>query len=498
MKKIEIVLYAISGFSFLTVAYLFISGQGFIILSSSELAFLLSILGPLEILIASLLLGFSYISYRIDGQFRSLVFFFVAVNLIITGLFYMVTNVAMIGISPFANRDRNRTLIMLFGFVLSPGVLFGTLGEQISKMRKYGFLLWSGIVMPLLNLWFFISPDPVFVSVQEGEGLGRIALISWLIAFAVVLSALLAIVKLVRTYRNHRNSLDLALLLSLIHWIVASTLLLIQQSPLSFQEIIWFSIVISGILIQVVGIAHASIIYPLRKLEEEVTLRTTQYEKAMSESEYILNMWSHKIGNLLQGIFTYLELLEEEQMSFGHVSSYLTPSMQLGQSASIINRQVSVLSELKSHAPPNSPVNLLNSIHEGVMQAIEIFGAQAFYVHEPDVRIVPYVKADEYLKIIFVNMIAFALEMGSYPTIEFEILTPQIQYVEILCRLRGIIIASDIKDSLIGEMNPQKTILGLDLFTIRLLIEKYGGIISYEELGPSDIQLKLQIPTVIG
>ena len=46
-------------------------------------------------------------------------------------------------------------------------------------------------------------------------------------------------------------------------------------------------------------------------------------------------------------------------------------------------------------------------------------------------------------------------------------------------RSEGKELPGDVQESLIEDLNPSKTALGLGLFTVRLLMEHYGGSIEY-------------------
>ena len=153
------------------------SGIIYIELVPEHMAFVLSILVPIATMMAGIVFTYSLAQFILQKRFRNLILVFFAVNMIITTILYFMTNSALVSISPFADRERNRTIVALFAFVLTPSLLFAGVSEEIDYGQKRMILatLWGGLVVPVLMIWFMISPEAVFVTRIPGEGLTSIA-----------------------------------------------------------------------------------------------------------------------------------------------------------------------------------------------------------------------------------------------------------------------------------------------------------------------------------
>jgi predicted neutral ceramidase superfamily lipid hydrolase len=95
-------------------------GIPYVLLESSHMSFWLAILMPLGTIMSGIIFSYSLAQYTLDKQFRDLVLLLMAINMILDGFLYLLTNVSFAELSPFADRDRNRTIVIAFGLILGP------------------------------------------------------------------------------------------------------------------------------------------------------------------------------------------------------------------------------------------------------------------------------------------------------------------------------------------------------------------------------------------
>ncbi|MFX0108663.1 MAG: hypothetical protein ACFE7R_10285, partial [Candidatus Hodarchaeota archaeon] len=142
------------------------NGSAWVILGSNQMVFVLTIVAALQLMIAGVVLAYSLVSYYQEDNFRDLILILIAADVILGTLLYLMTNAAYADFSPFADRYRNRTLVATYAFTIAPFVLFGSIRSSSHTTRKQRVisLLWGLVIAPSFSLWFFLSPEPVFIT----------------------------------------------------------------------------------------------------------------------------------------------------------------------------------------------------------------------------------------------------------------------------------------------------------------------------------------------
>ena len=421
----------------------------------------------------------SLAQYIINRRFRSLIFIFLAANLILTSILYLLTNASMESLLPFADRDRNRTIVVAFALAIAPTILFGSIAEdtELDKTRIYALILWSGILTPLVSIWFFISPEPLFSTTIPGQGLSFISVI---ILICITPLFAIAMLKHYLSWQRNRNRQDLASFLSTVLWIYAIVLFFLQSNPLQYMEIIWLSVFISGELLITLVTISKEMIKPQQSLSSLVDIRTEELSESKRESEFYLNIWGHKIGNLLQSLTLYLELFSSGKKSVEDLTSIAETALDIGHEADQINKQVAALIRLKEKEKHELvPVNLVDAIKSSCRVTEEIYGSSCFSksIEYPIDTI--YVQGDELLETALENLFLFICRHDSdrmiliYPTVKSEKVTINVDFDE--PRL-----SKDIEESLFSSLQPAHTTMSLDLFLVKILMERYGGKLEYE------------------
>jgi len=169
--RVDLIVVVIFIVVLLLIMFTLLTGLVWIELDIPQLGLWINILLPLEIAVISVVFAYSFVRYTQDQYFRDLALILIALNAIIMVLFYLLTNVAAIDWSPFASRERNRTIVAAFSFIVGPPLLFGSLTEEapVSKWQRNISLLYGAFITPTVSTWFFLNPEPVFIDCGTGE-----------------------------------------------------------------------------------------------------------------------------------------------------------------------------------------------------------------------------------------------------------------------------------------------------------------------------------------
>jgi len=462
----------------ITSIILVVTNIAFIEMVPEHMALFLIILVSISVMMAGVIFTNSLAQFTIERRLRNLVLIFMSVNIILTFILYLLTNASMESLIPFADRARNRTIVAAISLVLAPSILFGTVSKEIflDKKRTISAILWGGLLCPLVTIWFFISPEPVFITSIPGEG---ITLASVIILVIVIPVFAISIWRYYSAWQRERNRIDLASFLSILLWTYAIALYALQSNPLQFMELIWFSVFISGeLLITLISIS-LQIVKPQKTLSSLIDLRTEELSESEKESEFYLNIWGHKIGNLLQSMMLYLEIFSLGRKSAEELASLAVTARDIGHEADHINKQVAALIRLKEKKSHKLVlVNLADTIKSSCRITEEIYGSSCFSKWSENLIDTVYVQGDEFFEIALVNLFSYICrhnppgKIQICPTLSTETISIQIDFDE--PRL-----PKDIEDSLFSTLQPARTSMSLDLFIVKKLMERYGGTFEY-------------------
>ncbi|TFG28416.1 hypothetical protein EU528_11270 [Candidatus Thorarchaeota archaeon] len=454
------------------------SGIVYIELVPEYMAFILSILVPIATMMAGIVFTYSLAQFILEKRFRNLILVFFAVNMIITTILYFTTNLALVSISPFADRERNRTIVTSFTFILAPSLLFAGVSEEIDYTQKRMIFatLWGVLVIPVLMVWFMLSPEAVFITSIPGEGITPIA---YSILICIIFLFGNALRKYYFAWKAEQKRLDLAALFSLLIWLISVVLFSFQNNPLLFMEIVWFSIYIVGVLVLAIAVITAEVIEPRKTLSELVNIRTSELKESKREIEYYLNIWGHKIGNILQGMTLYMEMISTGTKDNDELKTFADTGLEIGAEAYQINQQVAALIKVKEQDE-----YLLSSIDIG--DAIDITRKSMQDKHgskwrmtSQDINQELFVYADEFLTTIFDALFSFIWKHS--PDSDLQItLEDEKENIILNLQFAGQPISKDIIESLFAELQPTKTTLSLDLFTAKILMKRYKGFFNYK------------------
>jgi hypothetical protein len=237
--------------------------------------------------------------------------------------------------------------------------------------------------------------------------------------------------------------------------------------------------------------AMSSIIEPHKALESLVEERTIQLKESREESEFYLRLWIHKMGNLLQGLISYLQLIEERLATGRSVSDIQTSAIEIGREAVLVNRQVAKLYEIKEWSGShNWPVAVNEFINRSINNVKDLLPDRALKFTLSEIPSNLMVYADGLLDVIFVNLfIRCSLQAAEeYNPIDVQVLTSG-ETVRVSVQSLGKPLSEDIMNSFEDTGTLLRSTLDLDLVMVRMLVEKYGGGIHYGRLTNPDRNL---------
>jgi hypothetical protein len=443
----------------------------------------------LEIAVIGVVFTYSFVRYTQDHQYRHLALIMIALNAMLLCLFYLLTNVAAIDWSPFAGRERNRTIVTVFAFIMGPPLLFGSLTEDapVSKRQRNISLIYGGLVTPSLSTWFLLSHEPVFITSLPGGGFAGITPIAWIILAFIGVTMTAALIRSIQAWRGKHDRIDLSIVMALTLWILSTILFSIQRSPYQIMELVWVSGFIYGFLVIAVAMIITAVIEPHKALVGLVEEKTDEVEASRKESEFYLNLWGHKIGNLLQGLVIYLDLLSLPEPQ--DPQSLQKSAKGLSREAALINRQVGVLAQVKEKSELDlQPLNAHDAI-QGAVKSIEDFTSpETLSLRFHDDADHNWVLADDLLKTVFENLLSFIIRSSKDKASQIDIRFEETKdWVGIHFTYSGDPLSEDAEASVFQELHLFKTTLNLGLYSVKILMDHYEGVFEYHRLQEPDL-----------
>lgn len=464
--------------------FMAVSGYAWVILSIPDFAFWSILLTFLIAVSAGAIATYSFVSFAKKRAMRSLMFILLGANFILWVFLYLVTHPASIEWAvQFASRERNRTLVMAYVFIFIPCILLGSFTGDVKLSRPSATLLiiWGMVVMPIISLWLFFSPEPVFTLTSPEGGVEGLTPIGIVLSFSYLIAQFAAAFRLGYVWLKTREPLDLSLLLTIILWIIGSLFAIILWDPLQIAELLWMTAIISGFLLIAAVQFIKSVIQPHRELESLVEQRTRELELSDQESEFYLNLWTHKMGNILQGIVSYLDLLEHVTQQELDDQGASSVTRELSREAILVNHQVLQLSKIKErYHHPLTQIDVTKAISRAIETATELLGKDVFVINFTyDERII--VKGDDLIDLVFLSAIIFHVRNKLDEKIVLAISSEEFETTQsVFIKCRGKPMSKEIQefvhsDKIIGSVS-----LDLDLFTIKLLMNRYNGSINFQ------------------
>jgi len=461
-----------------------VTGFAWNILSLNQFALGFVILSFLLVVSAGAVLTYSFVSFSQNREVRHLMLLLMSANIILWIFLFLLSHPSSANWSVFfSDRDRNRTLAIAFVLIIIPSILLGSFTGDLKPSRPSVFLLitWGAIIMPCISLWLFFSSEPVFIMVTSEGGIQGLTAIGTIISLGYLISQIIALPRIIHKWRKTKDPIDLSLMLALILWIIGTIFIIVLWDPLQIAELLWLTTIITGFILIATVQFVTSIIHPHKYLESQVFQRTQELNQSKQESDFFLSMWTHKLGNFLQGMVTYLEILEHASQNDDEDIKTRVVARDLSTVAIIVNKQVINLMRIRERQHQVLwPVNLLEVLKEAMNSSDQMIGTENFRVEYGKLED-HIVMADNFLPLVFQSLVSYHYKnrIEDQPIFSVSLETHD-DSLEIIFKSRGENIPQELKDFMENGENIEKIALDLDLFTVKLLITRYHASIRYE------------------
>ena len=477
-NQIITLLFVIISFSFLFAG---VSGSAWQILTIPDFSFTLVILSIALAVTAGAVLTYSFVSFSQNREVRHLMFLVMSANILLWIILYLLSHPSSVDWSPyFSDRDRNRTLAMAFVLVVIPTIVLGSFTGEMKPSRPSVFLLilWGVIILPITSLVLFFSPNPLFIMVTSEGGIQGLTPIGAGISLGYLISQIIVLPWLIHRCRKTRNSTDLSLMLALILWIIGTIFIIILWNPLQSAELLWVSSIIAGFLLIGMSQFMNAIINPHRFLTQKVQQRTRELNYSISESEFFLKMWSHKMGNLLQGMITYLDILEYAAQHSEEDKDTRVAARNLSHEATNVNLQVSQLTRIKEYMDePLIQTDVVSALEKAIDATEQLIGEESFSVQISEMADFS-ITADDFLPLVFQSLFIFYAKNKNDDKIQFTITMNSEETRQVInITSGGEPIPDELREFMEGGQNIEKVVLDLNLFTVKLLLTRYNATI---------------------
>ncbi len=484
LARDKIVLYGIFLSTLVVVAIFLITGQAWVIVSIEQMAVSIVFLSVCLAILGGVIATYSFISYRQTQELRFLVLGLLGFDMVFIAFAFLFTHPSsLLWIPAFADRQRNRSLAVVIAMALVPSVLSGAFRGDVPKIEKqWIYSIWGFFIVPAIVFWFTLSPEPVIITtITSGEGEIFNATPEGLtILLLVVTSFILAFFRYVMEWRKKGDRIILASSLSLFLWIISLILLGILDDPYYTLEIIWYSLIGVGFLLVAVAMITTSILEPHKVLYEIVDDRTRKLEQSEQEIIFYLDMWTHKIGNILQGMITYLELLPGNSED-NNTTVQNELAKDLGREGNLVNRQVIALTKIKqTKGKPLVQVNL----HDAFIVASEDISSYYSVKGTPplDNRVNPdiYVEADALLDQLFLSLFIHVAKTQDIENLQIIVNSESLNdsiITEVVCS--EPVLSTQAQKYIAETGISTQTQLGLELFIMKILLDRYHCKMDY-------------------
>jgi hypothetical protein len=308
-------------------------------------------------------------------------------------------------------------------------------------------------------------------------GLGGLTIAGWAVAIFVPLLIVIAFVRLVGEYKQSRDLVVLAFALALLLWATASLNLSVLWNPDQVAEIVYMTDATAGMAVIGMAMVMDAIVEPFRTLETVIHKRTQELEDSKSETEFFLSAWAHKVGNMLQGITTYLDLVGYAATKGESLVSSQKEAAQLNWEAKIINRQVAWLSRVKaSSKSPLVSVSLGLAISKAATSIAELAETRSILVTPNDEDIC--VLADDNLDLLFAGLFSHCVlpsrMNGASIAVRYD---RDEDKIAVGLNMKTGPSTKDMAEFLRSTSLPSISKLDLDMYMTRLLLNRYGALV---------------------
>ncbi len=224
----------------------------------------------------------------------------------------------------------------------------------------------------------------------------------------------------------------------------------------------------------------------------EKTLKKSEkkYREAYNNANFLKDLFSHDMSNILQSIQMAYELNELyiEQKSIENLKDLARIIKELVRRGAKLVDNTRKLTEIETFDNPASPINLKAIIDQSIKNVRNRFDEKSINIHIESFNANNFVQANDFLIDAFENILINAVLYNKNPIIEVKIKVSQEKkadqnFIKLEFSDNGIGIEDVRKETIfLRAFNKDKTIsgLGLGLTLVKKIIESYKGYIWVE------------------
>ena len=212
---------------------------------------------------------------------------------------------------------------------------------------------------------------------------------------------------------------------------------------------------------------------------------------AMNDSQGYLDLIVHDIGNVVNPMLYYMNMLASKELPEEMRLGYTKNVVAVGESIKNLVDNVRKFSEVKtSEIPPQERYHLKEVVHECASDLKRIFPTKNIVVKIDCQEPSSPVMADGLIHDLFMNIMGNAAKYGHGPTAEMDVkIIEGHSAVTVMIADHGRGIPDSKKDQIFSRFAKRPdgiTGTGLGLSIVSILVERYHGLISVEDRIPGD------------
>lgn len=372
--------------------------------------------------------------------------------------------------------------MIAMGLSIFPSMLAGSFAGNSIVNRRSGALslLWGFGAIPFIGFWFLFSPEPVFLVTSPSGGLSGLTPLALVLVLTIAITMVTSLMKYTYDWVRSRDRIVLVSTLALGFWLYGEIVIVMLENPYQLAEIMWLGAFTTGFVVIALGMSVTAVFEPRRILEETVNKRTKELQDSKAESEFYLGMWTHKMGNILQAMIVYLDLLDEHKTSSPELEDIQLSAKVLSREATLLNLQVTKLSQiLELKRDEIEPTPLVSILSDAMDYAAFLLNPQDFKV-QLEIGINPSIYADRMLAIAILSIISFVVKTRNTENLSFQIHCEMSDDDAVLImRCPGGELTHEVQEYLHLESVMLTTRIDFDIFVARSIINIFHGQLSY-------------------
>ncbi|MGA1873723.1 MAG: ATP-binding protein, partial [Thermoplasmatota archaeon] len=210
-----------------------------------------------------------------------------------------------------------------------------------------------------------------------------------------------------------------------------------------------------------------------------------QEMEARNQAQFYLDLMSHDINNLHQGILINLELLRMGSISDERKDETITTSMDLTRRSIKLVRNVKLLSFLKDLKEPLKPVELNEVVVDSIKEVRASFAGRTVDINMDMPGDQFFVMADSLLSEVFINILNNGVKVQQKDPARLKVeVTPHGESIRIFISDHGPGIRDSDKGSLFERhtgKKHEKLMSGIGLSLVKVLMDRYRGRVWIED-----------------